>query len=499
MTENYSFILDKSSKKYSCPECNKKTFVKYVDSTTGDYLPDRFGRCDRESNCGYFKTPPPPDTPKENIYYYVPFEQIEDYSKKAFRIKIKDSFYFLPKSQVLGVTKDGCFVIEYILKDAKAPPYNEKSIKVSVPKDGINESFLNANIQEQKAKQIPEIKPVFIPYDVLETTLSGYEINCFIQNLSNRISFPFESNSLLKVIELYYLGTITGKNRKGAITFPFIDSKNNIRAVQAKQFDETNHTTTTDYLHSIIERECNNRGETLPVWLEAYKKNEIKVSCPFGEHLLNMYPLNPVALVEAPKTAIEGTLYFGFPEESTENFIWMAVGSLSYLNLERCKALEGRNICLFPDLSKDGKAFDLWNDKAKEISKELKSTKVIVSDLLESLATNEEKASGADFADILIKYDWRKFRESPESEKSENSESPKQTFISAIEKIEPEPHQINHLQRFQQQARAAYKKYFIGKRTPENEKSYYVSWYDSMKSILNEYDITEKQIFNFIK
>ena len=58
---------------------------------------------------------------------------------------------------------------------------------------------------------------------------------------------------------------------------------------------------------------------------------------------------------------------------------------------------------------------------------------------------------------------------------------------------------INHLERFQQQAKAAYKKYFMGKRAPENEKNYYLSWYDSMKSILNEYDITQQQFFNFIK
>jgi len=59
--------------------------------------------------------------------------------------------------------------------------------------------------------------------------------------------------------------------------------------------------------------------------------------------------------------------------------------------------------------------------------------------------------------------------------------------------------EINHLERFQQQAKAAYKKFFMGKRTPENEKSYYVSWYNDMKSILNEYDITQQQFFNFIK
>ena len=145
-------------------------------------------------------------------------------------------------------------------------------------------------------------------------------------------------------------------------------SKGKLRAVQVKQFDEQNHTTGTDFLHSIIEKHHTRNNKPLPEWLEAYNKNETKVSCLFGEHLLSKYPHNPVALVEAPKTAIYGTLYFGFPEQPT-NLLWLAVYNLSSLNLNKCKALKGRNVYLFPDLSKDGKAFELWSNKANEIQK----------------------------------------------------------------------------------------------------------------------------------
>jgi hypothetical protein len=55
--KQYKYSLDKSSKKFICPRCNKKTFVKYIETETGNYLNDDFGRCDRESNCGYHKTP----------------------------------------------------------------------------------------------------------------------------------------------------------------------------------------------------------------------------------------------------------------------------------------------------------------------------------------------------------------------------------------------------------------------------------------------------------
>jgi len=55
--KQYKYSLDKSSKKYVCPRCNKKSFVKFIETETGNYLNDEFGRCDHESSCKYFKTP----------------------------------------------------------------------------------------------------------------------------------------------------------------------------------------------------------------------------------------------------------------------------------------------------------------------------------------------------------------------------------------------------------------------------------------------------------
>lgn len=53
----YRYSLDKSSKKFVCPRCHKRTFVKFVENDTGNYLNEEFGRCDRETNCGYYCTP----------------------------------------------------------------------------------------------------------------------------------------------------------------------------------------------------------------------------------------------------------------------------------------------------------------------------------------------------------------------------------------------------------------------------------------------------------
>jgi len=53
----FKFSLDKSSKKYVCPNCERKTFVRYLDNELNEYTKDNFGRCDRESKCGFHSKP----------------------------------------------------------------------------------------------------------------------------------------------------------------------------------------------------------------------------------------------------------------------------------------------------------------------------------------------------------------------------------------------------------------------------------------------------------
>jgi DNA-directed RNA polymerase subunit RPC12/RpoP len=333
---NYRYKLDTSPRKYSCPACGKKRFVKYVDTTTGELLPQQYGRCDREAKCGYHLNP------------------------------YKDGY-----SKMIWQKENG----------------NKSEWKASsIP----------------KPKPQPKQKPVFMPSEVLQETLKGYDKNNFIQFLLQR----FPDKEIERVISLYYLGTIIDGYRTGAITFPFIDVNENIRAIQVKQFDKANHATNEpDFIHSMLTKQY----KVVPQWLEAYNNQERKVSCLFGEHLLRQYPGNPIALVEAPKTAIYGTLYFGFPD-NPRNLLWLGVFNLSSLSFEKIKVLQERRVVLFPDLSKTGHAFKLWATKAKEFNKQLPGTKFVVSDLLENNATQNEKEKGLDFADYLIKFDASQFR-----------------------------------------------------------------------------------------
>lgn len=54
---SFRYQLDDSSRKFECPACNRKRFVRFIDQESRNYLEHTFGRCDREQNCGYFHSP----------------------------------------------------------------------------------------------------------------------------------------------------------------------------------------------------------------------------------------------------------------------------------------------------------------------------------------------------------------------------------------------------------------------------------------------------------
>ena len=328
----YQYFLDKRGKKFNCPRCMKRRFVRYFDSNKHEYIDPKFGRCDRESKCAYHLNP---------------------YSER----KLQNN-YFSSKKQALK------------------PVITKKSLE-------------------------------FFPKQELDKTLNSYNKNVFIQNLLKNVQYPLKIGDVERIIALYYLGTISEGYRKGAITFPFIDVHENIRTVQVKQFNKENKTIGTDFLHSIIEKEHKNID--LPQWLKLYIKTDTKVSCLFGEHLLKRFPHNPIALVEAPKTAIYGTLYYGFPDDKSD-FIWLAVYSLRSFSIDKSINLKGRDVYLFPDLSENRTDYNLWKGKSKEIEKAIPGTRFFISDLLEIHSDKFSKEEGYDIADFLINMDWRDFR-----------------------------------------------------------------------------------------
>lgn len=99
----YKYTLQKYvpgiQQKHICPNCGKKTFVRYVDEK-GHYVGDDIGRCDREIKCGYHKKPGG--------------DVVTDNGNKFDVIKEKDTLYLdvtmLEKAKNRNVKENGLFI-----------------------------------------------------------------------------------------------------------------------------------------------------------------------------------------------------------------------------------------------------------------------------------------------------------------------------------------------------------------------------------------------------
>ena len=113
--------------------------------------------------------------------------------------------------------------------------------------------------------------------------------------------------------------------------------------------------------------------------------------CPFGEHLLNRTTTSaPVMLVESEKTAV--VMCHFMPD-----YIWLATGGKNgSFNQEAMSVLRDREVTLIPDLG----ATERWREKSALLADICK--RVVVSDMLERLATDEQRSQGLDIADFFL-------------------------------------------------------------------------------------------------
>ena len=144
--------------------------------------------------------------------------------------------------------------------------------------------------------------------------------------------------------------------------------------------------------------------------------------------LAGMNPDKVVCLVEAEKTAVICAAMM--PE-----FIWLATGGKSGFN-DRVEVLDGRKVIAFPDVD----AYDQWCEKAAERP----SLDITVSDYLQQNATEEELNSGADIADVLIRWQHQychseRSEESPSSPSDVSDVSAVSHTIQPIQQIQENP------------------------------------------------------------
>ena len=259
------------------------------------------------------------------------------------------------------------------------------------PKQYFQDNNISFDTPQPKAYKprpvTPQQKPVsFIPVEVFKASLKAHETNHFVKFLINLFGVEVAS----QLVSLYFIAT--SKYWNGATVFWQIDTQGKVRAGKIMLYSPTTGKRVKEPFNHIN-------------WVhKALKKPEFELrQCLFGEHLL-IDKTKPVAIVESEKTAVIASVYL-------PQFIWVAVGSLTNLNAEKCSILKGRTVTLFPDLN----GFDKWSSKAKELSHLAVFT---VSNLLERKATEAERKQGFDLADYLIKFDYKAFV-LPETEATE--------------------------------------------------------------------------------
>lgn len=312
---NFRYTLDKSSRKFNCPACGKKRFVRFYDNEANEYVDSDCGRCDREVSCGYYK------------------------------------------------------------------PYKSNA---STP--------INYGGYFQHTKRNQSNNNIYIPEEDFSSCLKNYSNAPFFQNLKKD---GFADIDIEEAIKLYGLGTYNYLNQY-ATTFPYINYNGQITFIQVKAFDSNNHGIGNPNSLVALESIKGRKDK----WIEDYQNQEKKIRCFFGEHLLKRFPDNPIALVEAPKTAVYCSLYFGLPK-TKKDFIWMAVYSKSSFSVDKLKYFINRKVELFPDLSKDGSTFREWETKANKFQKEIKGIKFKLNTFLEDNASQELKDTGGDMADFI--------------------------------------------------------------------------------------------------
>ncbi len=116
----------------------------------------------------------------------------------------------------------------------------------------------------------------------------------------------------------------------------------------------------------------------------------------FGQHLLPLYSDRTVFLVESEKSAVIAAHYM-------PDILWLATGGKhGCFNVRTVEALRGRDVILLPDLGATG----AWKEKPPMLKPICRS--VVVSMLLEDMATDEQRSQGLDIADFLLAVPTRR-------------------------------------------------------------------------------------------
>ena len=213
----------------------------------------------------------------------------------------------------------------------------------------------------------------YIDRGLMERTLSNYSINPLFVFLTGIIG----KEETERIFRLYKVGT--SKKWGGATVYWQIDRHGRVRSGKVMLYNSTDG-------HRVKE------PHSFVSWVhsELHLQNFNMKQCLFGEHLLPQYPSKPVAIVESEKSALISAHFMS-------DFIWLATGGIhGCFKEENIQVLKNRSVMLCPDLG----AFEAWKAKIPMLS--AVCSKVIISEHLELVATEEQRKSGLDIADFLL-------------------------------------------------------------------------------------------------
>ncbi len=233
----------------TCPACGKpRCFTRYLDTETGELLPDEFGRCDHEVSCGYARNPYHRDA--GGLSYATAAERGEARSPGPAPVR-------------------------------RAPPPALASAAV-----------------------------VSIPTDVFTATLGHYERNNLAQLLRSHFGAGVADELLLRYQVgtsaywpgacVFWLTDEAGRVRGGQVVL-YDDTGHTVKQPRR----------CTTWAHTALAAAYRQRGTPPPAWLADYQAHGQKSPCLFGLPQLTTAPTGqPVALVESAKTALLAAPYF---------------------------------------------------------------------------------------------------------------------------------------------------------------------------------------------
>ena len=294
-----------SKTRFDCPKCNgKKTFTRYIDTETNDYLSDHVGRCNKLDKCEYhFK-------PKQFFADNKDYTQVYKPQQKKIAPPPKPMFT-IPIEQ-LDATLTQYDSNNFALILLKLFDYNEAVKLLTLYEIGTSKKWDGANIFWQidangivrtgkiMLYNIETNKRVKQPYDHIswvhkDILTDSHELRqCFFgEHLINQFktkTIAIVESEKSAIICTYFLpefvwlaaGNINGLsiekfkvlNGRKVVLFPDLGKANDIWQQKANEFKNIAEVSISDYLQRIATKEQQSNGLDLADYLiETITKN----------------------------------------------------------------------------------------------------------------------------------------------------------------------------------------------------------------------------------